>query len=107
MPIVSPTQNRCRCIKLPPRSRSVVRISRVCCQEPGWAEINRLLANAPPLSRVRLLAAKIEDERSGMQTKDWWYLIATIVSPFIAAGITALLTLAWQSRAEKRAAKLH
>jgi hypothetical protein len=41
-----------------------------------------------------------------MQTKDWWYLIATIVSPFLAAGLTALLTLFWQNRKEKRDAKL-
>ncbi len=41
-----------------------------------------------------------------MQTKDWWYLIATIASPFLAAGLTALLTLSWQNRKEKREAKL-
>ncbi len=40
-----------------------------------------------------------------MQTKDWWYLIATVVSPFLAAGITAFLTLAWQRRSERHAAK--
>lgn len=37
-----------------------------------------------------------------MQEKDWWYLIATIASPFLAAGLTAFITLAWQSRKEKR-----
>lgn len=41
-----------------------------------------------------------------MQTKDWWYLIATVVSPFLAAGLTALFTLYWQNRKEKRDAKL-
>jgi hypothetical protein len=41
-----------------------------------------------------------------MQTKDWWYLIATIASPFLAAGLTALLTLYWQHRKEIRDAKL-
>jgi hypothetical protein len=41
-----------------------------------------------------------------MQPKDWWYLIATVASPFLAAGLTALLTLIWQDRHEKRAAKL-
>jgi hypothetical protein len=41
-----------------------------------------------------------------METKDWWYLIATIVSPFLAAGLTAMLTLFWQNRKEKRDAKL-
>jgi len=41
-----------------------------------------------------------------MQTKDWWYLIATVASPFFAAGLTALLTLYWQGRKEKRDAKL-
>jgi hypothetical protein len=41
-----------------------------------------------------------------MQTKDWWYLIATVVSPFLAAGLTALLTLFWQDRKERRDAKL-
>jgi hypothetical protein len=33
-----------------------------------------------------------------MQNKDWWYLIATVLSPFAAA----FLTLAWQKRKEKR-----
>jgi uncharacterized protein DUF6680 len=41
-----------------------------------------------------------------MQSKDWWYLIATVASPFLAAGLTALLTLYWQDRKEKRDAKL-
>lgn len=41
-----------------------------------------------------------------MQTKDWCYLIATILSPFLAAGLTALLTLFWQNRKEKRDAKM-
>lgn len=41
-----------------------------------------------------------------MQTKDWWYLIATVASPFLAAGLTALFTLYWQQRKEKRDAKL-
>ena len=41
-----------------------------------------------------------------MQVRDWWYLIATIVSPFLAAGLTALFTLFWQNRKEKRDAKL-
>ena len=41
-----------------------------------------------------------------MQAKDWWYLIGTIASPFLAAGLTAMLTLFWQNRKEKRDAKL-
>jgi hypothetical protein len=41
-----------------------------------------------------------------LQTKDWWYLIATIASPFLAAGLTALLTLYCQHRKEQRDAKL-
>ena len=41
-----------------------------------------------------------------MQTRDWWYLVATVVSPFLAAGLTALFTLAWQNRKEMRDAKL-
>lgn len=41
-----------------------------------------------------------------MQTKDWWYLIATVVSPFLAAGITAWLTLKWQNRKERRDSKM-
>lgn len=41
-----------------------------------------------------------------MQSKDWWYLLATIASPFLAAGLTALLTLYWQDRKEKRDTKL-
>jgi hypothetical protein len=41
-----------------------------------------------------------------LEAKDWWYLIATIASPFLAAGLTALLTLYWQHRKEERDAKL-
>lgn len=41
-----------------------------------------------------------------MQTKDWWYLIAAVVSPFLAAGLTALLTFLWQERKIRRDAKL-
>ncbi len=41
-----------------------------------------------------------------MAMKDWWCLIATVVSPFLAAGLTALFTLYWQDRKGKRDAKL-
>jgi hypothetical protein len=37
-----------------------------------------------------------------MQTKDWWYLIATILSPFAAS----FLTLFWQRKKAQRDAKL-
>jgi len=40
-----------------------------------------------------------------MDTKDWLYLIATIAIPFLAAGLTAFLTLYWQDRKEKREVK--
>jgi hypothetical protein len=41
-----------------------------------------------------------------MADKDWWYLIATIASPFLAAGLTAYITLLWQNRKEKRDLKM-
>ena len=40
-----------------------------------------------------------------MDTKDWFFLIATIVSPFLAAGLTTYYNLKWQLRKEQRAAK--
>lgn len=42
-----------------------------------------------------------------MESKDWWYLIATIVSPFLAAGLSVLGTLLWQRHKESRDAKLN
>jgi hypothetical protein len=41
-----------------------------------------------------------------MDTKDWLFLLATIVSPFFAAGLTTHYNLKWQVRREQRAAKL-